>query len=266
MKLLILGSDTCVGHALAEFSAENRLACVSIIEKDLARNGPELTRLVQSHHPDFVVNTLSLDIEKSRELSIVVGQLDIPLVQLSNNLMFELSDDQIYSENDEANADQKLLLVEQQLAENARRHLILRTGWLLGHENDLMQILLKKMQQQATLTLPDFPKISPTPADDVARVLVAMMQQCHCDERLWGTYHYAAVEAISAKDFAQVLSTEAGQFEPLKLENLQTGSSELSQLEGGLMSCKHILHVFGIKPRPWRTAMSLMLKQHYMEF
>lgn len=263
MKLLILGSDTCVGQALVELVSGQGLSFFALPEKDLGKKDAELNALLLEQKPDYVINTCILKSADDVLLSQVTGRQDIPLVQLSSNLMYQMLEEQIYTEDDEANVNLALFKLEQQITENAQRHLILRTGWLLGHQEDLLQVLLKQMKQNVEVVLPDVPLISPTPAEDVARVLLAMILQCDCAEDLWGIYHYTAVEALSAKAFAQVLATEVSQYEALKMESLQAGNSDLPQLAGGQMSCKKILHTFGIKPRPWRTALSRYLTQQY---
>lgn len=263
MKLLLLGSDTGVGQAMANEIAERGLSYVAMTNQELVWSESGLNALLLDLKPDYVINAHTLESENDIRLSLVAGRQNIPLVQLSSNLMYQLLDDQIYAEADEANADVALSKLEQQLAENSPRHLILRAGWLLGHSDDVLQALLLQLKHNEEVLLPESPLISPTPVEDVARVLLAMIFQCDCADDLWGTYHYAAVEALSAKAFAQVLATEVSQYEALKMESLQAGTSDLSQLAGGQMSCKKILHTFGIKPRPWRTALSLYLTKQY---
>jgi dTDP-4-dehydrorhamnose reductase len=263
MKVLILGSDTHVGRALGLLLSEADITFDGVAEQGIDWTEKVLNALLLNHQPDYIINTHMIESQGDVLLAGIANKLQMPLIQLASNSIYAAEGERIYSEDDEANAQESLAALEQEILHKAYRHIVLRTGWLLGQEDDLLAAILNLVRHQVEVVLPELALISPTPAEDVARVILALFKQSLCSDDLWGVYHYTAVEAISPKDFAQVLAAEACQYEEIAMKDLTTGESDLPQLVGGQLSGKKIMHTFGVQPRSWRNALSNYLKNEY---
>ena len=68
---------------------------------------------------------------------------------------------------------------------------------------DFPALLLAALKQEGSLPLSAQELFSPTPAPDVAEVLLAMLRQTNLQNNLWGTYHFNGVEPVSALKFAE---------------------------------------------------------------
>jgi len=193
---------------------------------------------------------------------------DVPVVLLSSSAVFRARADAVYQENDEDYADHPLaldLLALEALTRNNRRHLILRIGQGFSlMADDFANRLLTAIRDEHSLSLDMQRKFSPTPADDIAEVILAMLKQAACSDDLWGTYHFCGVEPISSYAFAEALLAEAGQYENLS-------GVELKSQEGGLMPAVWapvtdntlLFHTFGIKPKAWRKGLSRLIRRYY---
>lgn len=161
---------------------------------------------------------------------------------------------------------QALLALEAQ-AQQFPNLIILRTGLpfsLQGH--DFAAQLISQVRAQQNLTLNDCDAFCPTSMEDVAEVILAMLQQLNCVEDkqpLGGIYHCAGVESVSAFQFAQALLAEAARHEDLPA--IQISATE----EGGLLPSvwvpcgdnTRLFYQFGIRPKPWRQSLGRLFRQ-----
>ena len=94
----------------------------------------------------------------------------------------------------------------------------------------------------------------PTPASDVARVLMAIAQQVSCERRNWGTYHYTAKEAVSRQKLLTMIIEEVNKYRTEPQQEMSP-EPELAPAPRPLnlqLNCQKILENFGVQQRPWR--------------
>lgn len=189
-------------------------------------------------------------------------QQDIPMVLLSSAKVFDYNE--VGSlENDEMTGDSTLIAIENQ-ARQQLRHLIVRVNQPFSLlSGDYAVQLLAKARSEECLKLDNLIRIAPTPADDIAQVLHALLQQVSCDESLWGTYHYCSVESTTEYGFAEVLLAEARQYEDLAHVQIEELADEECEPSETILDSKLIKHTFGIKPKPWRQALSRLIRRYY---
>ena len=85
--------------------------------------------------------------------------------------------------------------------------MLLRFGWLLDDSRDgVLGRVLQRLEQSEAILLADDRRGNPTPADDAARVILAVLKQLDCQAPLWGTYHYGGHEASTPLLVAQALA------------------------------------------------------------
>lgn len=159
---------------------------------------------------------------------------------------------------------QLYLALEEKVKENAQ-HVILRTGQVFSFDrDDFSGQLLNAIRNEAEISLDIQRMFEPTPADDVATVVMAMLRQVHCSNELWGTYHFSGVESLSSYAFAEAILAEAGQYEDLSGVALLAQENRLQpSLWVPVSEHNKLFHTFGIKPKPWRMGLSRLVRQIY---
>jgi dTDP-4-dehydrorhamnose reductase len=111
-------------------------------------------------------------------------------------------------------------------------------------------------------------RFSPTPAEDAARVMLAIAHQVDCRANAWGTYHYCALQAVNQEQFVEGFLQQAGELDPvlqktLKNLELKLQDSEPPYIANSALDCSHIMATFGIKQRPRGEAVTAMINSLY---
>jgi len=99
---------------------------------------------------------------------------------------------------------------------------LLRFGWLLDDSRDgVLGRVLQRLEQSEAILLADDRRGNPTPADDAARVILAVLKQLDCQAPLWGTYHYGGHAASTPVLVAQALPGQAAKYPAARRAGLQ---------------------------------------------
>ena len=191
----------------------------------------------------------------------------IPVLLLSSLAIFPKRTEGLWQEVHSERADtalaQQLMQLEQDAAQG-EKHLIVRVGQGMTLQGqDFPALLLAALKQEGSLPLSAQELFSPTPAPDVAEVLLAMLRQANLQNNLWGTYHFNGVEPVSALKFAEALLAEVQPYQPHKLgvEAAEQGMQPRLAVPSG--DCTKLFHTFGIKSKPWRKRLPTVVQQHF---
>lgn len=275
--LVILGVDNPVGLSLSEQAQSHNLRFNALTSTEWNLNDlAEISRRLQEIHPTLVINTLTvqqgLTAERAAYLAQACEAERVALIQLSSSLVFSGQEGSHFTEQDALalNTDEakRYAAIEEAVARHCHRHLLLRVGWLFSSKGeDVASRVLSLARQETQLSLSDRKQVSPTSACDTAAVLLAMARQVAYTETLWGTYHYSSSEVMSLFQFAEVVVANARQYDPLMVESIiADNASDMNRHfseASPLLSSKKILYSFGIKPKPWKQALSRVLKRRY---
>ncbi|MGK0404797.1 MAG: dTDP-4-dehydrorhamnose reductase [Oleispira sp.] len=258
----IIGAEFPVGQCLADLASELALPFSS---RRLDSREPLSIPLGTASAPLAILSASGEDANAIEHLEVWIERLieqDIPIVLLSSAKVF-VYDELGSLENDAMTGDERLISIENQVRQQLR-HLIVRVNqpFSLLAADYAVQMLVKA-RSQGSLTLDNLIRIAPTPADDIAQVIHALLQQIGCDESLWGTYHYCSVESTTEYAFAEVLLAEARQYEDLAHVTLTALDDDKCQPSETILDSKLIKHNFGIKPKPWRKALSRLIRRYY---
>ena len=277
--IIILGAENPVGKALTEQAQTNEISFHAIHSTDWdLTDVNKLQSRLKELAPHFVINCISPGVNKTTvHIASVLSQccaaLEIALVQLSSNDVFAAQSGDVFSESDDPDpqteSGKQVLATERAIQSSLERHIILRVGWMFSSQGeDEVTKLLELSQNNSELTLSDSKFLCPTSACDIASVLLAIVNQCRY-AKLWGTYHYSSAEPTNLFKFAEVVVAEARQYEDLKVESIVADArSEMNALfaeSTPKLATKKILFTFGIKPKPWRQALSRILKKRYQK-
>ena len=258
----IIGAEFPVGQCLAELASELALPYSS---RRLDSREQLTVPMGMSATPLAIIATAGENDESAGYIAEWIALLieqDIPLVLLSSAKVFDYNE--VGSlENDEMTGDIGLISLENK-ARKQLRHLIVRVNQPFSLlSGDYAVQLLAKSRSEYALKLDNLIRIAPTPADDIAQVIHALLQQISCDESLWGTYHYCSVESTTEYGFAEVLLAEARQYEDLSHVTLEELDDDECTPSETILDSKLIKHTFGVKPKPWRQALSRLMRRYY---
>lgn len=261
----VIGANRPVGQFLSRMLASQNLPYTSF-----SFDNKEKLSINNANKPFLVLLPSLEDKEDLQHISFWIEQAqqqDIPVLLLSSLVIYQASEE-AWQEEDRAYSQhplaQEFLNIEAQVREN-RRHLILRAGAvfsLMG--KDFANQLFVAMRAKEKLVLDSQTLFNPTPADDVASVILAMLKQANCMDSLWGTYHFNAVEPVASYQFAQALFAEANHYEALGEITVQSSETgEKPSLWIPSSDNTKLFHSFGIKPKAWRKGLSRLVKRYY---
>jgi dTDP-4-dehydrorhamnose reductase len=289
MRLMLLGGGNALGQALIRLGAEEDIGFLAPRPPESGWDAASLTLLLDETRPDALVNLasyfdwfqadevcetrLTLQERAVERLAELCKHHEIRLLQPSSYRVFDGSRVTAYSEKEEPQPlgiqGQALWRLEQSVRATCPRHVLLRFGWLLDEspEGRLGRFLVRAERDEAVL-LADDRRGNPTPVDDAARVILAVLKQLDCQSPLWGTYHYGGHEATTSLGLGQAVLSEARNFRGSLVEEVAAQAHAArpdasNEPQHAVLACKKILHTFGIKPRAWRAGLPSLLDRYY---
>lgn len=287
MKLLITGSTGQVGRALCALADEKNIdyQAYSPDELDITRESKVL-RAMRKTKPTCVINAAAYtSVDKAedeaelcyavnrdgvRYLAKACSRNSVPLLHVSTDYVFDGTKATAYLEDDEPNPinlyGASKLAGELEIARLLNRYAILRVSWVFSETGkNFVKTIIRLCQEREELSIVDDQLGAPTPATDVARVLIAMALQFDCGSTAWGTYHYSGAGVTNWYELAEQVITEVKQYVPVKMRQMVAiktadyGYRAARPLNSQL-GCRKILESFGIKQRPWRSEMDRIVK------
>ncbi len=218
---------------------------------------------------DLIVNALWLtdpekaekDPEAARQMAFSVPMAlaeharssDMALLQLSSCYVFDGRKQSAYLASNPGQPISQLgnwqWECEQALRTLLPRHLILRTGWNLGRFINKVRVCVDNQQ---TVQLSSRFVGQPVSFHDLARVIVAVLQQVDCGAEVWGTYQYTGAEEISLYELGLAIAESLELPEGTRVVDENADWTALEPVNATL-GCTKIRNSFGIKQLPWRT-------------
>lgn len=292
-KVLVLGAAGQVGHALVELLEKSPgIEPIGFTRRQMDITSADAVRQqLEKHLPDYVVNCAGFNRVDAAErqvdeafavnrdgpanLATACAALSIPLLHLSSDYVFDGHYASGYSEGDDpaplGTYGRSKWEGEEKVRQLQPQHLILRVSWIFsarGH-NFLLR-MLEQARQEKEIEAADDRRGCPTSADDVARVILAMLRQLTCGIDVWGTYHYCGAEITTRYGFSEAILAAVRQYEELEVETLKAVSTaDLHPLAerpaSSVLKCRKLLSTFGIRQRPWRSELQRVIREIYGE-
>jgi dTDP-4-dehydrorhamnose reductase len=236
------------------------VATYSNLEK--AENDPDAARECD------LINTQGVSI-----LAEVCRQFSLPLLHHSSSFVFDGQKVHPYTEEDETNPvcryGQSKWYGERAIRAALATHVILRTDWMFSRErsNFFRQHIAACKQHKGLLEVMNH-RFSPTPASDVARVLLAIARQVDCAADVWGTYHYCALQPLSQETFVENFLHEAAKYDAelaACLPALQITKLPVQKpyIANTVLSTERLFETFGIKQRSRAAELTALLWDIY---
>ena len=224
---------------------------------DLAQENPQKTHV--SNHDVALVLAQACD------------ELGLPLLHLSSDYVFDGLQRVPYKEDAYTAPVNRFgeakLAAEKAIKQHCAKHIILRVGWIFSaYGNNFVLRTLRQLQEHHHVKAVSDQQGCPTYANDVARVLIAIIQQLGCDINVWGTYHYSGAEVTSWKGFAEAILAAAKKHGVTQAKTIEAVTSlewpaNAPRPAYSVLDCSKILSTFGIRQRPWRSGLVKVIDQ-----
>ena len=215
-----------LGRALgAVLSQHHILTGIDLPDVDIT-DLSALKAIVSSHHPDLIINAAAYtDVDGCesnadqafavnalgpRNLAVVCNELNIPLVHISTDYIFDGTGTSPYREGDTPNPQsiygKSKLMGEQNVRELTNKHYIIRTSWLYGeHGKNFVATMLRLAQERDEIGVVNDQTGSPTYTVDLANAISELIK-----EPTYGTYHITNSGTCTWYEFTQEIFKQAG--------------------------------------------------------
>lgn len=195
----------------------------------------------------------------ARNLAYVCNELNIPLVHISTDYVFDGNKTSDYYEDDLASPlnvyGQSKWQGEEAVRRVCKRYIILRVSWVFGvFGNNFVKTICGLARAREELKIVEDQQGSPTSTRSISQ---AIMKICQKLEGNWGTFHYACRPATNWFEFAQAIVSELSQLEAITVKKVlpikTDGYSFVAKRPmNSILNCEKIEKVFGITQLNWR--------------
>ena len=282
--ILVTGASGQVSHELAAANSPHRLLALTQQQLDIT-NPAQITEVFQSHQPDILINAAAytqVDLaENEAELALAINRdgvanlaqackkLDIPMLHISTDYVFDGSKQGAYKESDPISAlgvyGESKAAGDAILQATLEQHIILRTSWVFSATgNNFVKTMLRLGKKRDELGIVDDQHGCPTSARSIARVLLNIADR-YLQGRVieWGTYHYCNQPETTWFGFAQAIFEQAGGFENLQLNAIATSDypTPARRPQNSVLDCSKLEANFGIERTNWIDELGLVLAQ-----
>ncbi|MDP0590141.1 MAG: dTDP-4-dehydrorhamnose reductase [Candidatus Endonucleobacter bathymodioli] len=224
MKVLITGADGQVGRELVEMG---RLLSYEIIEADREvldiTDSGAVRSFCENIRPEAIINAAAYtavdDAELEPELAFLVNseavkylasaakELQIPLLHISTDYVFDGAKPEHYNEEDSTSPINVYGRSKRQgeiyLVESGAHYFILRTSWVFGrHGSNFVKTMMRLAKDRDELSVINDQFGGPTSAIDISAALYKALAVILKDPTLSGIYHYSGAPEVSWFEFA----------------------------------------------------------------
>lgn len=214
-----------MGQAIRHVSAaypDIKFVFLSKSEADIS-NKPQLEKIFKEIEPDFCINAAAYTAvdraESEPEMAALINcvgaenvasvcyALDITLIQISTDFVFDGSKRAPYREDDIPNPlsvyGQTKLDGEIRIAKICPKHFIVRASWIYSRfGTNFMQTMLRLADTGKSIRVVNDQIGNPTNAIDVAEALIAIIRS---GSTAFGTYHFSGEGETTWFDFAKAI-------------------------------------------------------------
>lgn len=240
-KILVTGSGGMLGTALCrELSGDYDVAGIDINRAVLPVRGfvkcditdrKNTLKSIRREKPGLVIHAAAwtdvdgcerepdkahrINTEGTQNVAFAASELNIPLIYISTDFIFDGSKKTPYAEDARSNplnVYAKSKLEGEKAARGLNKHIILRTSWLFGaNGKNFVDTILNKAKKEKELRVVNDQVGSPTYAKDLAEAISKLLRLSPLRE----TYHVSNKGAVSWFDYAKEIIKIAGIDVPL---------------------------------------------------
>lgn len=281
MNVLLTDSDSLIASTLQKELESHGFTTHSPAPDDLNWLDPaDVSAYFKQNRPKLLIDVslysaASVDTPSTEyrpryeHLCRVCNDLKVPVIYLSSYRVFgEQWCEGGYAETAEPEPQddygQYLLDIETHYL-SLNTAMVVRLSWLIDRQgNNLFTRILRDLQAGQAIALSDVIKGNPTSVGDVARTLLACVQQIFCDAENWGIFHLHTSDSCSEAEFAdylfRILGKQTGEVSGQL--NVMSGATTSALASGcALLKGKRLTNNFGIKLRTWRQGIKALVEE-----
>ncbi len=226
MKILITGSKGMLGKDLVKvFNPQNEVIASDRMDFDIIDIN-ETLKYINSIQPQLLIHSAAYaDVDGcerfpdkayktnaigTRNIAVACNELNIPIVYISTDYVFDGTKDGTYKEDDFTNPiniyGKSKLAGENYIKTLSNKYFIVRTQWLYGESGDnFVKEMLELAAKKETITVVNDQFGSPTYTVDLANAIKELVSQ-----PVYGTYHITNAGIVSWYQFAKDIFKTAG--------------------------------------------------------
>lgn len=294
-RVLLLGANGQLGCELASpLKALGEVKALTRSEADFSNAfalRDTLLPIVKNFKPHVIVNAaaytavdkaqteqakaLQVNAQSVGVLAALAQSANALLVHYSTDYVFDGASDKPWAEDDLTNPlsvyGQSKWLGECAVRQHCRKHLILRTSWVVGvHGNNFLKTMLRLAAERDSLRVVADQIGVPTSTDLLAKVTIAILQTMlpsAKDDARFGTYHLASSGETSWHDYAQYVIAGAIKrgahlaCKPESIAPIPTSAYPLPapRPANSRLSTEKIRRTFGIELPAWQVGVDAIL-------
>lgn len=285
MRILVTGTAGQFVSALKSLATPHHIVTLGRPEADLA--APETMRApIERLRPDLILSSAAytqvdkgesepdiafrINAEAPAELARIARTLDVPLLHISTDFVFDGSKGAPYTEDDRPHplnvyGASKRAGEEAIIAEYGN-HVIARTAWVYSaFGNNFVKTMLRLAEARDTISVVADQKGCPTSAVELASVLLKMAERLKADDEplLRGVFHVTGEGGGSWAEFAEAvfagLKVRGGR--PVKVMPIPASDFPLpaKRPADSRLNCDKLRRIYGLGLDPWRISLDACL-------
>ncbi len=288
LRIVITGKDGQIVSALKEpAAAEDDIELVTIgrPEFDLAQPGT-IEEAIRHADPDVIISAAAYTaVDKAEaeadlaqvingaapgELARVARLLNVPLLHLSTDYVFDGTKDSPYTEEDPTGPvsayGRSKLAGEHAIAAATDNYVILRTAWVYSpFGSNFVKTMLRLAETRDRLDIVADQRGCPTYALEIAHVLLLIARQVVTDPdpTLRGIFHLTAPNDASWAEFAEAILTglekRTGRHVTVNPIPSSQYPTPARRPANSRLSGEKLLEIFGLQLDPWRISLDSCL-------
>lgn len=286
MAIILTGANGQVGSEIKLLASEydmpvnaySHLQC-DILNYDILKN------LIEAELPEAVVNTAAytavdkaeddadsayaINHKGSENLARICADLNIPLIQLSTDYVFDGKADKPYLETDatlpESIYGKSKLDGENAIIKQCKKYIILRTSWVFGrYGNNFVKTMLRLASERKELSVVKDQTGCPTSARSIAQAVLKIVSAIRQGDTNWGIYHFCGKPETTWYNFAREIFHQAEAFGQKPPAIVPITSTEYPQRASrpmySVLNCEKIQSVYAIKQPDWNEDLHNLLE------
>ena len=294
-RVLLLGANGQLGFALGStLKALGEVKALTRSQADFSNAfalRDALLPVVNKFQPHAIVNAaaytavdkaqteqtiaLQVNAQSVGVLAELAQSINAVLVHYSTDYVFDGDSNTPWVENDQTNPlsvyGQSKWLGECAVRQHCRKHLILRTSWVVGtHGNNFLKTMLRLAAERDILRVVEDQIGAPTPTDLLAKVTIDVLQTmlpAAQEDVRFGTYHLATSGETSWHAYARYVIAGALQrgahltCKPESVEPILTSAYPLPapRPANSRLNTEKIRSTFGIELPAWQVGVDAIL-------
>ena len=259
------GNVLALSRALTDLS--NPLSCYDAIKNCAPKaviNAAAYTDVDKAEVEEELATIINADSPKA--MAQACATLNIPFVHLSTDYVFDGAGDKPWKPKD-ATKPQNAYGRSKKIGEDGIRSMgstyaILRTSWVVSsHGTNFVKTMLNLSEKRNTLSVVADQIGGPTPAKDIAKACLQIVEQLKQDPSKSGTYHFSGAEDVSWADLAkEIFQQTRRSIEVFPIPTHDYPTPAVRPLNSRL-DCSMTGEVFFINRPNWRIGLNDILSE-----